>query len=260
MATLTRDLARLPNVRKLFIPDRGMMIFDGDLSGADAQVVAWEADDADLKAAFRAGVKIHAKNAEDLFGQEWLDAIAAPGADLKSTGNRAGRLYAGCKGGVHGTNYGARPRTLAVNLGWTVQRAEMFQDRWFYLHPGIKRWQQRVDRDIQATQTVWNAFGYRIIYTDRPSSVYTEALAWIPQSTIAINTRRAARQLRKLPYVELLLQVHDSLVWQVPFKYADRIVEMENALRVVIPYADPLTIQWKLARSDKSWGDCKGVN
>jgi hypothetical protein len=43
----------LPNVRKLFIPDPGKMIFDADLSGADLYVVVWEADDAGLKKALR---------------------------------------------------------------------------------------------------------------------------------------------------------------------------------------------------------------
>ena len=35
----------LPNLRKMFIPDPGKFIFDCDLEQADAQVVAWEADD-----------------------------------------------------------------------------------------------------------------------------------------------------------------------------------------------------------------------
>ena len=46
----------LPNIRKFIVPDPGYLIVDADLSGADAQVVAWEADDADLKEAFRDGV------------------------------------------------------------------------------------------------------------------------------------------------------------------------------------------------------------
>ena len=36
---------KLPNVRKMFVPDLGYVVFDCDLAGADAQVVAWEAGD-----------------------------------------------------------------------------------------------------------------------------------------------------------------------------------------------------------------------
>ena len=39
----------MPNIRKLYVPDPGYEIFDIDFSGADAQVVAWEADDKPLK-------------------------------------------------------------------------------------------------------------------------------------------------------------------------------------------------------------------
>ena len=39
----------LPNIRKIFIPDPVYILIDSDLAGADAQVVAWEADDEDLK-------------------------------------------------------------------------------------------------------------------------------------------------------------------------------------------------------------------
>ena len=73
----------LPNIRKFFIPDPGMIIAECDLSGADAQVVAWEAGDEELKTAFRQGLKIHIKNCRDMFPDKvrgWSDeAIKATG-------------------------------------------------------------------------------------------------------------------------------------------------------------------------------------
>lgn len=65
----------LPNVRKLFIPDPGYTIYEADLRGADAMVVAWEADDEDLKDAFRRGLDVHAKNAEDMLGSLFTHAV-----------------------------------------------------------------------------------------------------------------------------------------------------------------------------------------
>ncbi len=252
-----KSIAVLPNVRKLFIPDTGYMIFDADLSGADAQVVAWEADDADLKKAFRSGVKIHAKNAEDMFGDDWRNA---PG-DPKNKGTPKGKMYDGLKRGVHGTNYGARPRTLAINIGWTVAFAESFQIRWFGLHPNIREWQLRTDRQLQLPERkVSNVFGYHRRFFDRPHEAYTEALAWVPQSTIAEVCFRGALQLRRrMPWVEILLQVHDSVVFQVPFHRADEVEQLQDALTVLCPYPDPLTIAWKLTRSEKSWGDCTEI-
>ena len=40
---------RLPQIRKFFVPDPGKILFDVDLAGADAQIVAWEANDEPLR-------------------------------------------------------------------------------------------------------------------------------------------------------------------------------------------------------------------
>ena len=243
----------LPNVRKLFVPDPGYVMFDADLSGADAQVVAAEANDNELRAAFAAGLDVHAKNATDLFGIRFsaLEKGSVPWKKLRQQ----------VKQGVHGTNYGASHNALSLILGWTTQEAISFQHRWFSLHPGIKDWQDRVLHSLRTSSSVRNQFGYRIPYFDRVDDLLPQALAWIPQSTVAINTFRGALSLEKAcPYVEILLQVHDSIVFQVPARYAERTDEIRRALRNPVPYADPLIIDWKLSRSDVSWGDCSEVS
>lgn len=232
-----------PNVRLLFTPDIGYDLLDVDLSGADAQVVAWEAGDEDLKAAFQAGLKVHAKNALDMFGKR-----AGPDG-------RQEPLYTQNKQAVHGTNYGASARALAVNNGWTVHEAEMWQRRWFELHPAIREWQRRVEAELRASRTVSNSFGYRRTYFDRVEGLLPQALAWKPQSTIALVTFKAAMRVRKMtPWCEVLLQVHDSLLLQYPRHLRNRLNEVREALTVTIPYADPLTIQWGLKSSTESWG------
>jgi len=239
----------------MFIPDPGMTIFDADLSGADAQIVAWEAGDEDLKAAFRAGLNVHVKNAEDILGDTWHSAKGGP----KIAGTEKARLYRQTKAAVHATNYGAAARTVAISQGWTIDRAARFQHEWFRLHPAIREWQERIRRDLmRPTHSVTNAFGYRRIYFDRVDGILPEALAWSPQSTVAEVCFRGAIQLsERFPWVEMLLQVHDSLVFQVPNRYASAPEALAAALRVPIPYDDPLVIQWKLASSQLSWGDCK---
>jgi len=249
---------RLPNVRKIFIPDRGYTIFDADLSGADAQVVAWEADDTDLKTAFRKGLKIHAKNAEDIFGDKYRNASG----DRGNKGTPKGKLYDECKRAVHATNYGASPRTLHLNpdIAWSMPQAETFNRTWFSLHPGIREWHRRTERGLATNRQVRNAFGYRIIMYDRIDSILPEALGWLPQSTVAEVCFRGALQLQSAcPWAELLIQVHDSLVFQVPFHRSDCILQIRAALPVPVPYPDPLVIPWGLKSSEKSWGDCKDV-
>ena len=243
------SVGKLPNVRKLFKPDKGFVICDCDLSGADAQVVAWEANDADLKAAFRAGVDVHNKNGQDVFGPSYNPDQPSP-----RKGTRRDEL----KAAVHGTNYAAGNRTLSKDLGWTGAQVNAFQSTWFKLHPGIKDWQRRVERDLQIQRKVSNPFGYRIVYFDRPDNLLPKGLAWIPQSTIAgVTARGAIRLAKSVPWTNILLQVHDSLVFQVPAHRATTkdFQEIRAALAVTVPYPDPLTIPWGLALSEKSWGE-----
>lgn len=241
----------LPNVRKLIIPDPGYCIYEGDLVGADAQVVAWEAEDEDLKNAFRAGLKIHEKNATDMWGAEFT----------RLAGHARYKKTQECKHTVHGCNYGCTPRTTAIQRGWTVAEADRFHKRWFGLHPGIKtNFHGKVERNLATSKTVANAFGFRRPYFDRPDTCFTEALAWIPQSTVALNTYLGAFQLEaRFPEVQILLQVHDSLVFQLPRGTPRSPREIKEALSVVTHYPDPLRIPWGLKMSEVSWGDVKTV-
>jgi DNA polymerase-1 len=240
----------LPNIRKLFVPDEDQMMFDMDLAGADAQVVAWEADDDDLKNAFRSRLDIHSFNAKTLFG------LSEPVAEIKKLHNPKRQM---AKRWVHGTNYGGSARTMAITCGISVAESERFQKRWFGMHPGIAAWHQRTKRELSTSRTVRNRFGYRRYYFDRPDEVLGEALAWGPQSTVACVTNEIWLRLRrqtKVPF-QIHFPVHDSLVGQYPAELHEtalRIIDTES--RVVIPYEDPLVIPIGIKTSRVSWGDC----
>lgn len=236
----------LPNIRKLFIPDPEHLIFDVDLAGADAQVVAYEAEDDLLKAIFRSGEKLHAVNARDMFGGD-------AGPDGKKM-----PYYAYAKAGCHLTNYGGKARTLAIATGMSVHQSELFQRRWFDIHPGIKEWHERTENQLTTRRYVENKFGYRRFYFDRIENLLPQALAWIPQSTVACVTNRQLQNIEEqLAEVMLLLQVHDSLVGQARKDLWWKLKPLiHSCLRVVVPYDDPLIIQSGLKTSAKSWGDC----
>jgi DNA polymerase I-like protein with 3'-5' exonuclease and polymerase domains len=233
--------------RKLFIPDPGRVLCEVDLEGADLQVVAWEARDEELKAILRARVDVHTENAKLLFG------ASAQGDPVK-------RHLA--KSWVHGTNYGGTPWTMARFCGITVHEAEGLQRRWFSAHPGIPDWHTRVRASLDATRSVANRFGYRIIYLGRVDSLLPEALAWIPQSTVAILTDKWMQNLegRKatLPFpVELLLQVHDSIVFQIPTLAKPEL--LLPCFQTPVPYEDPLVIPVSFSTSSSSWGDMEKI-
>ena len=255
----------LPNIRRMFVPDPGYEIAEADLSGAEAQVVAWEANDADLKAAFRAGVNIHIKNARDVFPEVvrgWSDEA------IKATSYPGGIYYIN-KRCVHATHNGGTPEGLAHAIGIPVNDARNFQRIWFDLHPGILLYKGRVNDQlmglwewpdgVKRTRVVYNAFGYRIPFFDRIKSLLPKALAWIPQSTVAVTTVIGATRLHKtIDWVQILLQCHDSLVFQYPIAMSTtaNLAKIKAALEVEVPFDDPLTIPWGLKTSRVSWGDC----
>lgn len=242
----------IPNVRKLVIPDSDCEIASIDLTGADAQTVAWEANDEDLKRVFRENkIKIHAHNAKMMYPSVCKTGLEQPYYDLIRTG-------------VHLVNYCGSDFTLAAALGSPTYAAAEFRRAWFRLHPGIADWHERIQHQLNRTRTVTNKFGYRRFYFERVSDILPEAVAWIGQSTTACVTNRAlraAKAQRELLLdlrIQFLLQVHDELVFQYPLRYRSQVLRaLKSIIHITVPYPDPLVIPWGLKTSTVSWGDCQ---
>lgn len=254
----------LPNVRKLFLTDPQSLQFEADLKGADAWVVIYEAEDDELKRVMKSGIDLHAHNAEAMWGSQFSCL------DPKSHAYDHKRQE--CKHTIHGIHYGCTPRTTAIQRGWLVSEAEKFHNRWFSLHPGIRRYQDRVRNSLATSRTIYNKFGFRRVFYDRIDNCFTEALAWIPQSTVALCTYHGALQLEKRywPHQQdrywtprnprdfaegVLLQTHDSVNFQFLKDEVPMLYDIKKQLEITVPYDDPLVIPWELKQSLKSWGE-----
>lgn len=252
----------LPNVRKIFVPDPGYTFFDVDLDRADLQVVVWEAEDDELKEVLRKGIDMHCYSACGIYGIKGIpmEELADKHPNYKDHRARIGESRRQkAKGGVHAVDYYCQARTLAAALGLTVHEAQRFIDAWLGAHPGIRRWHERIEAQLKTTRTVTNKFGYHRVYFDRIDAVLPEALAWIPQSTVACVINRAWRRIYdRLPEVQVLIQVHDSLAGQYPTHLGDwaKNAICENA-RIMIPYSDVLEIPVGIKTSTESWGACE---
>lgn len=250
----------LPNVRKFFIPDPGRTIFDTDLDRADLQVVVWEADDQDLKYALRTGVDVHLMNGISLENMPLppLDELVESHPQYPEHRAKYGKQRQLAKAFIHGTNYGGSPRTMGMAAKISTAQAELLQKRWFSAHPGIKTWHDRTAHLLATKRMAINKFGYRRVYLERPDGLLPEALAWVPQSTVALYINKIW-DLWEDTYEDLWvhLQVHDSLVFSLPSEVAETRVPKLKALAatITIPYDDPLVIPVGFKRSAKSWGD-----
>lgn len=258
------EYVKLPNIRKLFIPDPGYTFFDMDLDRADLQVVVWEADDADLKKALSLNLDMHCVNACDIFDIKGIpyEELREDHPNYRDHRGRIGEAPRNkAKMGVHATNYGVGDYKLAVSLGITQREAGIFRARWFGAHPGVKAWHLRTEQAALQQGFITNPFGAKFHILGRFD--LPECLAWQPQSTVArvINTALInidAAEQRGETSIQLLLQVHDSLAGQfLTSRYDEEVETLKRLARVEIPYPEPLIIPVGLNTSTQSWGHTK---
>jgi DNA polymerase-1 len=237
----------LPPIRSLIKPDPGWVLVDADFDRADAQIVAWSANEPALKVIFQEGLDVHTENAALVSG--WAKKVVSRQA---------------LKAGLHLTNYGGKARTLAATLGTTIAIAEAFQHYWFGKYPGIRRWHESTLTLLRLQHYIRNVWGFRRFYFERldghnAEALLPQALAWLGQSGVAIAINHAMLQVRaKFPRdsVRLKLQVHDSLLLEVREDLCPGIFpEIIQAMQVRIPFDDPLYIPVSLKYSPSSWGE-----
>lgn len=241
------DELELPNVRSLFIPDPGMTFFDIDLSSADLRIVVWESDEPEFKAMLKEGLDPYTEIAKEFYHD--------PSITKKDPRRQTFKSFA------HGTNYLGTAKGLAERLGLGVHEAEKTQKWYFGRFPKIKKWQDDLKDQVYKRRMVQNVFGYRCYFFDRiEGTIFNQAAAWIPQSTVACLINRAYVKIyEELPDVQVLLQVHDSLAGQFPTHLGDWAVkQIVSKAEIELPYpGDPLVIPVGVKTSNLSWGDCE---
>lgn len=234
-----------PFIKPLFIPDEGCEMFDLDLSAADLRIVVWEADEREMKSLLAAGLNPYVEVAKEYY------------RDQSITKNHP--KYRIFKSFAHGTHYLGTPAGMAGQLGMLVSEVERLQKWYFNRFPRIKQWQQDFVAKVYSRHMVENIFGYRYYIFDRiEGHVLNQAIAWLPQSTIALLINRIWVNLDdNHPEIEILLQTHDSLTGQYAAASRDASLATLNAAsQIILPYDDPLIIPVGIKTSQKSWGDC----
>lgn len=235
----------LPNVRDLFIPDPGYTFFDIDLASADLRIVVWEADETEMKRMLAEGADPYTEIAKEFYHD--------PTINKKDSRRQTFKSFA------HGTHYLGTAKGLAERLGLSVHEADKTQKWYFQRFPHIKRWQDDFKDQVDCRRYVENIFGYRCYFFDRiEGNTYNEAIAWLPQSTVACLINRGYVAIdSQLRDVQVLLQVHDSLAGQFPTHLGDwALGQIRSLCEIPLPYSDPLTIPVGIKSSTVSWGAC----
>ena len=245
------DGLQLPNIRKIYVPDPGYEMFDKDLSKADLRIVTWEADEPEMKAMLREGKDPYVEIAREFYKDPTIKKTRDDGSENPK--------YRTFKSFAHGTHYLGTPHGLAQRLGISVHEADRSQ-RWYLgRNKRIAAWQKEFCAALASRRYAQNIFGYRRYYFGRiDEGTCREAIAWVPQSTVALYINRIWMNIyERYPHIWILLQVHDSLVGQFPqHRRAESLAQMEEASQIVLPYDDPLIIPSGTKTSTISWGHC----
>lgn len=236
----------LPNVRNLFLADEDHDFFDIDLDSADLRIVVWESDCKEMKQMFAEGLKPYVEVAKEYY------------RDPTITKNHPS--YKLFKALCHGTNYLGTASGLAGRIGLLAHEVDRIQQWYYGKFPEIKNWQDDIINQINTRKYIENVFGYRWYVFDRiEGTIYNQAVAWVPQSTVACLINRGYRNLylNHRPNIQVLLQVHDSLAGQYPSYLRDTARStIVNACAVPLPYPEPLVIPVGINTSPVCWGDC----
>lgn len=190
--------------RRIFIPDSGKLFVNADLSQAEARVVAYLAGEERLIRVFQEGGDIHRKNAANIYRKP-IDKVTSEEREL-------------AKRVVHASNYGMGPITFAKTAGISVAEAKRLLNQYFTEYPRIKLWHMQIASQLKKSRTLTTPFGRKRTFFNRwNESLVKEALAYIPQSTVAdllnLGLRRFYEET-KGTQTEILLQIHDAVLCQ----------------------------------------------
>ena len=241
-------------LRGVFCADPGMILVNVDLEQADARNVGarlWQIYVDELGPEI-AGKYLDACESGDLHttvcSMAWRELDWPEPWDMKAARAIADQNFYremsyrdGSKRLGHGTNYFGQPFTMAMHTKTDKRIITSFQERYFSAFPLIGRvrksgsdispdeqnWHAWVLRQLRDVGYLNNLFGRRRLFFDRWKSASTlrAAIAYDPQSSTGEFLDRGWLQLwDRMPEAQLLVPVHDSILFQVPYEGVNELV------------------------------------
>ncbi len=243
-------------VRNGFIAAKGNVLLSVDYSQIELRIVAHMAKDESMLDTFRAGQDIHATTAAAIYNVA-LDQVT-----------KEMRRHA--KAINFGLIYGMTAFGLTRSTELTLAEAEDFVKAYFKQFPGIKEYLNGIRKQAATEGYVETLLGRRRYFPALQSKQNTvqknreerEAINAPIQGTAAdimkIAMLRIPPALNKAALrAQMLLQVHDELVLEVPQKELEKTAKVvQQVMGSAYPLDIPLSTE---ARSGLNWGEMKVI-
>jgi DNA polymerase-1 len=242
-------------IRKAFIAAPGHVLISADYSQIELRLLAHIADIPQLKKAFADGIDIHAMTASEMFG--------VPVKDMPADVRRRAKAI------NFGIIYGISAFGLANQLGISRQEAGDYIKRYFERFPGIRDYMEAMKKLVREQQAVTTIFG-RVCHFPRIASANPSDRAFYERAAINAPIQGAAADIIRRAMTrmdaalidaglsaQMLLQVHDELVFEAPATEADATIAvarriMEQAPEPVVQMSVPLHVD---ARAAANWDE-----
>jgi len=210
------------DVRYMYRPPKGMIFQNFDLSQAEARIVALLSNDDELLKLFDT-IDVHALTAQWIFGGKYEDHTKN-----KETGYEPTTRFGG-KTVRHACNYDMKKHTLAMDVAVKARRFHIdikmseseANKHILSFHKKSLKVKNVFHADVRKAITdnrrvLFNPYGRRRIFLDQMGdSLYREAYAQIPQSTVGDHTAGALIRIKKrIPWLEIILESHDAILVQ----------------------------------------------
>jgi DNA polymerase-1 len=244
-------------IRTAFIAEPGRVLISADYSQIELRILAHIAEIPQLTKAFADGVDIHAMTASEMF--------AVPLAEM------TGEIRRRAKAINFGIIYGISAFGLANQLSIPREEAGAYIKKYFERFPGIRDYMEAMKAKVRADGYVETIFGRKIhfpgvtsknpaerAFVDRASinaPIQGSAADIIRRAMMRMDAALAAKKLS----AQMLLQVHDELVFEAPEAEAEAekaipIISkvMEEATLPLLQMRVPLKVD---ARAAKNWDE-----
>jgi DNA polymerase-1 len=242
-------------IRRAFIASPGHKLASADYSQIELRLLAEIGNVEPLRKAFREGLDIHAMTASEMFG---VPVKGMPGEVRR----RAKAIN-------FGIIYGISAFGLANQLGIEREEAGAYIKKYFERFPGIRDYMEETKAFAKKSGYVATLFGRKCHYPEinAPNAsirAFNERAAINArlQGTAADIIRRAMARMddalaKKKLNAQMLLQVHDELVFEVPEDEVDKTLPvikhvMEDAPMPALSLSVPLAVD---ARAAHNWDE-----
>ena len=241
-------------IREAFTAEKGKKLLSLDYSQIELRILAHIANIPSLKLAFANDVDIHALTASEMF--------KVPLSEMTSDIRRKAKAI------NFGVIYGISPFGLANNLRISREEAKAFIETYFQRYPEIKEYMEETVTFAKKNSYVKTLFGRQIHTPDinirgHASGFAQRAAINAPiQGSAADIIRRAMIRIPKILIknslsADMLLQVHDELIFEVPDNEIDQTLQlvrhtMETACEPLIKLDVPLVVE---AGVGNNWSD-----